>query len=113
MFNNVWFYILMYVVTGMVALWSEWQHEKIIKRKLEKIQVGLGCMFVDETVFIRVHSRIAFIGLVSLLFLIWPVYIVYICIRREIVYRKIVKEETEKEKWNKQFEEIQKKWLAK
>ena len=113
MFYSVWFYIILYVAVGVAAVIMNEKAYNNMYDKLYDKSWGSAMSFRNEALILINNGSIAVAYmLVAIGFVVWPAFICMATIRRNRAYNKIVKEELEKEEWNKRFEEIQKNWLA-
>lgn len=111
MFNNVWFYILLYAAVGTVAVIINARNYKTMRKKLEEKSWGAVLEF-DNRSLIHSSSRVITYILLIAACVLWPVFLLMAITKRTIAYKEIMKEELKREKWKKQFEEVKKNWLA-
>ena len=111
MFNNVWFYMFIYMAIGTVAILINGMVYKRVHNKVYNIGWAASVQFTNEALIHSGSTKMTYC-IIALAYVLWPIFLVIAIVKRTMAYRKIMKEETEKEKWNEQFEEIQKKWLA-
>ena len=104
MFDNVWFYILLYVVTGVIAVVADAKCYEKMRMKIERVGLTALCEFEDKALISYDSKKKAYVYMV-IAFVLWPLSLIKATVRRIIVYKKIMKEELEKE-------EMIKRWLA-
>lgn len=111
MFNNVWFYILLYMAIGTMAMIVNAKVYKSTKAKIIEKSWGAALEFDSKALF-HSSSRIVTYCLLAVAYMLWPVFLCISAVKRTKAYDKIMKEELEKEEWEKKFKEIELKWLA-
>lgn len=111
MFNTVWFYVLLYVVTGVAAIVVS---EKIHKEMGNKLW-DLNCMRAwdyNEQSLIAIKSKALYNCYAIIALVIWPIGVSVAMVKRIVVYRRIKKAELEDQKTKKMVEELIKRWTV-
>lgn len=111
MFNNVWFYILLYMVIGTIAIIVNAKVYKYVRNKIDSISWGAALEFENKTLIHSNSIRMTYC-LLLIAYVLWPVFLIRMIIKGTRAYRTIMRAELKKKEWLKQFEKIQGKWFA-
>lgn len=90
MFNNVWFYILLYAIAGAITIIADAKMHTIMRTKLDTIDEIMACRF-DDMVLIVIESPVLRYACIVAGIVMWPVATAIVTAKRIIAYNGIIK----------------------